>query len=142
MIKINLVKVITGQDLINDMIEKYGSIEQLEKLLEKDKNNGEMFSDLEDWKFFGENPEDEITDITTILTDKLTLTNIELELLNFIKNNNPSSIRELSRLINEDVSNTQRRISRLEQEGLLNLKEGIKNSKIPVVTYDKIEIAI
>ena len=70
------------------------------------------------------------------------MTNLELELLNFIKNENPKSIRELARLIHDDVSTTQRRASRLEKERLIELKDGIKNSKTPSLNYDKIEIAI
>ena len=142
MIELKLIKIIKGKELIEEFKEEYGSIEKLENKLENDKDNMKLFSDLEDWKFFGKNPDDEIEDMTTIITDKLTLTTLELELLNFIKNENPQSIRELARMIHEDVSNTQRRVSRLEKEGLLELKKGSKNSKIPILNYDKIEIAI
>ena len=142
MIEIKLIKTITGKELNQSYKSKYGSIQELEKELKKDENNMKLYSDLEDWKFFGKNPDEEIEDITTIITDTLTLTNLELELLNFIKNKNPKSIRELARMIHEDVSNTQRRITRLEKEGLLILKDGAKNSKIPTLNYDKIEIAI
>lgn len=142
MIEIKLIKIITGKELIKNYEKQYGSIEKLEKELKRDNDNMQLFSDLEDWKFFGENPEEEIEDTTTIITDTLTLTNLELELLNFIKNENPQSIRELARMIHEDVSNTQRRISRLVKEGLIELKNGTKNSKIPTLNYDKIEIAI
>jgi len=142
MIEVKLIRIITGRELIKDFKEEYGSMEKLENELENDENNMKLFSDLEDWKFFGKNPDDEIEDKTTIITDKLTLTTLELELLNFIKNEHPQSIRELARMIHEDVSNTQRRVSRLEKEGLLELKEGSKNSKIPTLNYDKIEIAI
>ncbi|MCL2687780.1 MAG: MarR family transcriptional regulator [Methanobrevibacter sp.] len=142
MIEIKLTKIITGKDLAESFEEEYGSIENLENRLKKDSENMQLFSDLEDWKFFGKNPDDEIEDTTTIITDTLTLTNLELELLNFIKNEHPQSIRELARMIQEDVSNTQRRISRLVKEGLLELKKGSRNSKVPTLNYDKIEIAI
>jgi hypothetical protein len=142
MIEITLTRTITGKELNENYEKKYGSIEQLEKELEKDDNNMKLYSDLEDWKFFGKHPEDIINEGKTILTNTLTLTTLELELLNFVKNENPQSIRELARMIHEDVSNTQRRVSRLEKEGLLELKEGAKNSKIPTLNYDKIEIAI
>ena len=142
MIEIKLIRKITGRELIQEFKKEYESIEKLEKELKKDENNMKLFSDLEDWKFFNKNPEDEIEDSTTIITDKLTLTTLELELLNFIKNENPQSIRELARMIHEDVSNTQRRVARLEKEGLIELKTGPKNSKIPTLNYDKIEIAV
>ena len=142
MIEIKLTKTITGKELNDKFEKKYGSIQKLEKMLEKDPENMLLFSDLEDWKFFGKYPDETINEGRTILTDTLTLTNLEIELLNFIKNENPKSIRELARMIHEDVSNTQRRISRLEKEGLLELKQGSKNSKIPTLNYDKIEIAI
>jgi hypothetical protein len=142
MIEIKLIKNISGEELNKQYSEKYGSIKKLKELLDKDENNMDLFNDLEDWKFFGENPDEIIEDSTTIITDKLTLTNIEIELLNFIKNKNPQSIRELARMIHQDTSNTQRKITKLEQEGLIELKEGNKNSKIPTLNYDKIEIAI
>jgi ABC-type uncharacterized transport system ATPase subunit len=142
MIEIKLIKIITSKELGEEYKKQYGSMKELEKKLKKDSENMKLYSDLEDWKFFSKNPDHEIEDTTTIITDTLTLTNLELKLLNFIKNENPKSIRELARLIHDDVSNTQRRVSRLEKEGLIELKDGIKNSKIPILNYDKIEIAI
>ena len=142
MVEIKLIKKILGKELVNIYKEEYGSIKALETLSKDNPENMKFFSDLEDWEFFGKNPNDEIEDTTTIITDTITLTNLELELLKFIKNENPQSIRELARMIHEDVSNTQRRISRLEKEGLIQLKKGSKNRKIPILNYDKIEIAI
>ncbi|KZX12319.1 HVO_A0114 family putative DNA-binding protein [Methanobrevibacter curvatus] len=142
MIEIKLIKTITGKELNENYEKQYGSIQKLAKLLEKDSENMKLFSDLKDWKFFGENPEEKINDTTTIMTDTLALTNLEIELLNFIKNENPKSIRELARMVHEDVSNTHRKISKLHEEGLLQLKKGTKNSKIPYLAYDKIEIGI
>lgn len=51
-------------------------------------------------------------------------------------------MRDLAILINKDVANIQKKIKNLEKEGLIILKEGSKNRKIPVVNYDKIEIEV
>ena len=88
MIEIKLLKTITGEELNQEYMEKYGSIQELERKLEADENNMKLYSDLEDWKFFSQHPDEQIEDTTTILTDTLTLTTVELELLNFIKNEN------------------------------------------------------
>jgi len=42
----------------------------------------------------------------------------------------------------KDVSSVQRKVNKLEKEGLITFEKGLKNSKKPVLNYDKIKIAI
>ena len=76
------------------------------------------------------------------MSDTLNIGNNEIELLNIIKNENPKSIREIANKIKKDPANTTNKINLLAKEGLISFKKGLKNSKIPVLNYDKIEIAI
>jgi DNA-binding MarR family transcriptional regulator len=142
MITIKMTKKTTGKGMIKYFEKTYGSIERLERIIKRDSENMLAYYDLDDWKYFIEHPNEEVEDGKTIFTEDLNLGKIELELLNFIKNNNPQSIRELAGLIRKDVSNVQRKVKKLEKEGLVRFEEGNKNSKIPIVEYDKIEIAI
>jgi predicted transcriptional regulator len=59
-----------------------------------------------------------------------------------IKNNSPSSITELSNLLNNEVSTIQEKAECLEKEGLIQFKLGSKNRKILILNYDKLEIPI
>lgn len=65
-----------------------------------------------------------------------------MELLNFIKTQNPQSIRELARMIQKDIKTVHPKVKNLEKEGLIEFKKGPKNKKIPVMNYDKIEISV
>ncbi|WP_449288494.1 HVO_A0114 family putative DNA-binding protein [Methanobrevibacter cuticularis] len=98
--------------------------------------------DLDNWNYYKDNPEELNEQSVTRVTNKLTLTDVKLEILDFIKNQHPKSIRELARFLNKDVKIIHPKIKELEQEGLIELKTGDKNKKRPVLNYDKIEIAI
>ena len=65
-----------------------------------------------------------------------------MELLNFIKNENPQSIIELVRMIHKDIKTMHPKVKNLEKEGLIEFKKGPNNKKIPVMNYDKIEISV
>ncbi|MDR1819716.1 MAG: hypothetical protein LBR15_05650 [Methanobrevibacter sp.] len=54
----------------------------------------------------------------------------------------PQSIRELARLINKDVATVQPKVKTLNEKGFIGFKEGNKNSKIPYLNFDKIEIGL
>jgi predicted transcriptional regulator len=101
-----------------------------------------MLVDLEDWKYHLEHPDAPVKQGKTIITDKLTIGKLEMELLNFIKNEKPQSIRELARMIHKDIRTVHPKVKELEKEGLIEFKKGPKNKKIPVMSYDKIEIAV
>ena len=142
MISIKMIRKTTGRGMIEVFEKTYGSFDQLERIVKKDPENMIAYYDLDDWKYFLKHPDEEVEDGKTVFTEDLRIGKIELEILNFIKNNNPKSMRDLAKLMNKDVANVQRKVKNLEKEGLITLKEGSKNSKIPVVNYDKIEIEV
>ena len=49
----------TGQEFVKIMENKYKSLTDLEKLFKKT-NNMKMYVDLKNWKYFKDNPEEEI----------------------------------------------------------------------------------
>jgi predicted transcriptional regulator len=138
---ISLIKEETSQEYDNKMINKYGSIENLEKILNETKRTI-LHVDLENWKYLKENPKKTIKLEKIVITENLNIGENEVKLLNIIKNDNPKSVRELAIKLNKDPANTTYKINQLANEGLISFKKGLKNSKIPVMNYDKIEIAI
>jgi predicted transcriptional regulator len=137
---ISLIKEETSQEYDKRMVKKYGSIEKLEKTFEKTPKNL-LHVDLVNWQYLKENPEKTIKLEEILITD-LSIGTSEVELLNIIKNENPKSVRELAKIIEKDPSNIQNKTNQLAKEGLISFKKGLKNSKIPYLNYDKIEIAI
>lgn len=138
---ITLIKEETTQEYNKKMEKKYGSMEKLEKALQKTPKNI-LYADLENWKLLTENPEENIRQEEIIITNNITIGENEIELLNIIKNENPKSVRDLALKIEKDPSNVQNKINHLAEEGLIHFEKGLKNSKKPVLNYDKIEIAI
>jgi hypothetical protein len=138
---ITLIKEETAQEYNKKMEKKYGSIEKLEKTLKKTPKNL-LYADLENWKLLTENPEENIRLEEIIITNKISIGDNEIELLNIVKNEKPKSVRELANKIGKDPANTTNKINQLAEEGLISFKKGFKNSKIPILKYDKIEIAI
>ena len=138
---ITLIKEQTTKEYDKKMKEKYGRIEKLETLLEKTPKNI-LYADLENWKLLLENPEEPIRQEEIIITDKISIGENETQILNIIKNEKPKSIREIAIKIKKDPANITNKINLLAEEGLISFKKGLKNSKIPVLNYDKIEIAI
>ena len=49
----------TGREFVKKMENKYNSVTDLEKLFKKT-NNMKMYVDLKNWKYFKDNPEEEI----------------------------------------------------------------------------------
>jgi len=140
---ISLIKEQNGKEYIEEMEKTYGSIEEAEKLLERTQpRNMIIYVDVENWKYYKDHPNETIKRTNSIITNELTIGEIEIELLNIIKHNKPQSIRELAKIIKKDISSVQPRIKNLEKEGLLQLKDGVKNSKVPYLNYDEISIAI
>jgi len=142
MIRITLIRKINGKGLIKLFKEKYGSLESLEKVFKEKKGNMKMKLDLDDWKYFLKNPDEKVEDSETIFVENMNINLIELGLLDIIKNEKPKSISELAKITNKDVSFVHRKIKDLEKEGFVTLERGNKNSAIPSVNFDKIEIAI
>jgi len=142
MIMINLVRQIKAKEMIKEFEDNYKSIESLERAFNRDPDNVKLQMDLEDWKYFIKNPDETIKDGKILMTNEINIGKLELEIINFVKNMKPKSINELSKMLKKDNSTVQRKINQLEKDGLISIESGNKNSKIPVVNYDKIEIAI
>ena len=138
---ITLTKKQKGHDVIDEFTKKYGTMEDLERLY-KDTGNPLFLVDYENWKFLKDNPDETLTSGITRVTNKVNISDYELEILDFIKNQHPQSIRELARFLDKDIRIIHPKIKDLEKQGILELKDGNKNSKVPVLNYDKIEIAI
>lgn len=128
--------------MIEEYEKIYGSLKRLEGLYERNQDNMKLFSDLDDWKHFSKYPDEIIEDSRDFITDELSLSKLEIELLNLIKNEKPGSIRELAKMIHKDISVVHPKVKKLEEEGFIELKEGPKRRKIPVINFDKIEIAV
>ena len=142
MIVINLIRKVKAQKMIEEFENKYGSFESLERAFKRDPKNVKLHMDLEDWIYFMKNPDETIKDGKIVMTNEINIGKTELEIINFIKNNKLKSINELSKLLKKDNSTIQRKVNQLEKEGLITIEKGNKNSKIPVVNYDEISIAI
>ena len=138
---ITLVKKQTGYEFIKEMEETYNSINELEKLFKRT-NNMKMYVDLENWNYYRDNPDEMIEISESLNTNKLSLSELDLTILNTIKHEKPRSIRDLANKINKDVSNIQPKVKKLEEEGFVKFKTGNKNSKIPYLTYDEIKLEI
>ena len=138
---ITLVKKQNGYEFIREMEETYKSISELEKLFKRT-NNMKMYVDLENWKYYNLNPDEMIETTESLVTNKLSLSDLDLIILNTIKHEKPRSIRDLAKKINKDVSNIQPKVKKLEEDGFIKFEDGIKNSKIPYLTFDEIKLEI
>ena len=138
--RITLTRQLNGEELIQDFKKAYGSISELEKLYENNLDNLKLYTDLEDWKYFLENPDEIIEDGKTIIDDKLILGKEEMELIDLIRNEKPESIHKLAMMIKWDLKTIYPKIIQLEKYELIELKSGPKRTKVPIVKYDKIEI--
>ena len=138
---ITLIKKLTGQEYIIQMEETYKSISELEKLFNRT-NNMKFYVDLENWKYYKNHLDEEIELSESLITDRLTLNDLDFIIFNSIKHDKPKSIRDLANKINKDVSNIQPKIKRLEEEGFIKFEYGSKNSKIPFLTFDEINLEI
>ena len=138
---ITLVKKQTGLEFISEMEDTYKSINELEKLFKRT-NNMKMYVDLENWRYYKENPDETIETTESLVTNKLSLSDLDLIILNTIKHEKPRSIRDLANKINKDVSNIQPKVKKLEKEGFIKFEDGIKNSKIPYLKFDEIKLEI
>ncbi|GAA5818868.1 MAG: winged helix-turn-helix transcriptional regulator [Methanobrevibacter sp. CfCl-M3] len=138
---ITLTKKQKAINSIHTFEKEYGSIERLRKAQEET-GSMKMLVDLENWEYYLKNPEEEVFESKSIVTNKIALTDLKMEILDFIKKEKPKSIRELSRMIDKDVGIIHPKVKELEQDGLIEFKTGVKNSKIPYLNYDEITIVI
>ncbi|WP_297898524.1 HVO_A0114 family putative DNA-binding protein [Methanobrevibacter sp.] len=141
MIQIKLIREIKGKEYVKEMEEKYTNPKNLKAVYEEHEDM-KLQLDYDDWIYFKDHPEETLKQ-THILYDYKGLSATDLELLDTIKNSKPNSLTEIAKIMKKDVSNIQRNVNKLKEDGFIELKEGnINNMKTPVFNYDKIEIAI
>jgi len=138
---ITLIKRQNGTEFIKDMILKYGSKKELERLFNQT-NNMEMLIDLENWNYFLENPNETIEKGETLVTNKINLSQLDFEVLSTIKYNKVTSIRDLDNKMHKDFKTIQIEVHKLSKNGFIRLINGNKNSKIPILNYDEIKLEI
>jgi predicted transcriptional regulator len=102
----------------------------------------EMLIDLENWNYFLENPNETIEKGEALVTNNINLTQLDFEVLSAIKYNNISSIRDLADKMHKDVKTIQPKVHKLSENGFIQLIDGNKNSKIPILNYDEIRLEI
>jgi len=139
---LSLLKEQTGYEFVQEMEKIYGSLEEAKKLFKRTPRNKELYVDIKKWKYYRKHPNESIKRTTSIVTKKLTIGEEEINILSMIKYEKPKSIRELAKLLIKDISSVQPKVKSLEKEGLIQLKKGNKNSKIPYLNYDEISIII
>lgn len=138
---ITLIKKQKGTEVIQDLTLKYGSKKELERLLNQT-NNMEMLIDLENWNYFLKHPEETIEKGEALITNKINLTQLDFEVLSTIKYKKVTSIRDLAEKMHKDVKTIQPKVHKLFENGFIQLIDGNKNSKIPVLNYDEIKLEI
>jgi len=142
MYQIRLVRTIKGKDIMDGLKAEYGSLDNLKKLHKEDRKNPILCFHLEEWDVYKDALDEDITERKIIFAKNYPIGKIELELLNLIKNTKPESIRDLARLINKDIKTVQPKVNALAEEGIIELKNGSKNNKIPIFPYETMEIVI
>jgi len=135
--EITFIKEQTSQEFIKEMEKKYGSIERLKTHMQKT-NDPLDNVDLHAWEYFLENPDETIKKTHTKLTNEIKFLELDFDLLEAIKEKNPESIKELAKLTNENIKTITHKIDHLNKTGLIEFKE----NNVPILNYDKIEIAI
>ncbi|MDR3292285.1 MAG: MarR family transcriptional regulator [Methanobrevibacter sp.] len=101
-----------------------------------------LYTDLDEWEYFLNHPDEIVQKKHVKITEDVNLGHFELKLLSMIKSEKPKSVRELALKVEKDQSNVQNKVTRLAKEGFIYFEKGLKNSKKPILNYDKIEIAI
>lgn len=139
---ISLIKEQKGSEFIQEMENTYGSLEEAKKLFKRNPRNMILYVDIENWSYYKKHPNESIKRTNSIVTKNLTLSEDEIDLLNTIKHKKPQSIRELAKMLHKDISSVQPKVKNLVKEGLIQLKNGNKNSKIPYLNYDEISVVI
>ena len=76
---ITLKKKQKGHEVLKEYEKKYGSMKEVERLY-KETANPLFLVDYENWKYFKDNPNEELESGITRVTNKLTLTDLELEI--------------------------------------------------------------
>lgn len=93
---LKLVREMKGNEFVQQLKEKYGFLDNLKRLIKKDPENVLYPLDLEDWLYHLEHPQAKVTQSETIFLKDLKIDMSDLKLLDVIKKEHPTSIRNLS----------------------------------------------
>ncbi len=81
-------------------------MDNLKRLMEKDPENVLYSLDLEDWLYHLEHPDAEVKQSETIFIKDLKINMSDLKMLDIIKNQHPTSIRNLSYTTSQRFKNS------------------------------------
>lgn len=140
MMQLKLVRHTRGWEYVQNLEDRYGTREDLERLIKMDPENFLYHLDLEKWHNYQKHPQTVVEERETIFLTDPQIHLLDLKLLEVIKKEKPTSLRDLSSILEEDLETIQHQVQRLSQEGLLKLEPGPDRGKIPVVDFEKIEI--
>lgn len=135
---ISLVKRMKGRQFTDNLESQYHSIKNLEKIVEKT-NNMKLLVDLDNWKYYKDNPNETIEEEFVFISDDLSFNEIDYTIISTIKSSHPKSIRALSNQMGKNVSTIQPHVKKLEKQGIIEFKKGTRNN-IPVCNFDAIKI--
>lgn len=138
--QLKLVRHTRGWEFIQNLEDRYGTREDLERLIKKDPENFLYHLDLEKWQYHLKNPHAVVEERETIFLRDPSLKLLDLKVLEVIRNEKPTSLDDLSSILEEDLETIQQQVHRLAQEGLLKMVAGPDQVQIPVVDFEKIEI--
>lgn len=139
---LKLVREMKGNEFVQQLKEKYGSLDNLKRLIKKDPENVLYPLDLEDWLYHLEHPRLRLPNLKPSSLRTLKLICRILNYWTSSKRSIPPPFVTFPILLEKDLKSVQPRVHRLAREGLLKLEPGPKNAKRPVVTFNKIEIEI
>ena len=122
---ISLIKRQKGESFIQNLENQYKSMENLEKIVNKT-NNMNLLFDLDNWKYYMDNPDETIEEEFIFVSDDLSLNEIDFSIISTIKSEHPKSIRELSAKLNKNISTIQPHVKKLEKQGLIEFENGNK----------------
>lgn len=114
-----MTNITTGKEIIKDYERKYGSMNNLKEIIKSDPENMKTNFDLEEWEYYLKHPDEKVKDGKTIYRDYNSITMLELELMNFIKHENPKSINELAKMIKKIKALFQEKLVIWKKKGLL-----------------------
>lgn len=138
--QLKLVRHTRGWEYIQNLEDRYGTREDLERLIKKDPENFLYQLDLEKWSYYQEHPQAVVEERETIFLQDASIDLWDLKVLEVIRKEKPTSLRDLSSILEEDAETIQHQVHRLARDGLLKLEPGPDQGKIPVVDFVKIEI--
>lgn len=123
-----------------ELKKEYGSLSKLEELYANNKDNLKLYTDIEDWKYYSQNPEEILEDGKNVISDELMFGELELKIIETIKNKNPQSVNELSEMMGSNIGFIFPKVYQLVDYGVLELCSGYKKTLKPIFKYDLVKI--